>query len=164
MAGRSRKIIDISTGKIGKEKIRNRQEQEKKLKIDRESLIAPEWLSPNAKLEFERVVEEVSKINILDNLDLSVLAIYCNAYDGYIQTVEILNKEGLIQYKETSNGDALAIAHPAINTQEKYVKQIMQCSTKLGLATTDRLKLVVPIREEPAENKFITLLKARKQG
>jgi|GEM_PF-269386 hypothetical protein len=164
MAGRSRKIVDISTGKIGKEKIRNRQEQEKKLKIDRESLIAPEWLSPNAKLEFERVVEEVSKINILDNLDLSVLAIYCNAYDGYIQTVEILNKEGLIQYKETSNGDALAIAHPAINTQEKYVKQIMQCSTKLGLATTDRLKLVVPIREEPAENKFITLLKVRKQG
>lgn len=40
----------------------------------------------------------------------------------------------------------------------------MQCSTKLGLATTDRLKLVVPIREEPAENKFITLLKTRKQG
>lgn len=164
MAGRSRKIVDISTGKIGKEKIRNRQEQEKKLKIDRESLIAPKWLSPNAKLEFERVVEEVSKINILDNLDLSVLAIYCNAYDGYIQTVEILNKEGLIQYKETFNGDTLAIAHPAINTQEKYVKQIMQCSTKLGLATTDRLKLIVPTKEEPKENKFIELLKARKQG
>ena len=163
MAGRSRKIVDLSTGKIGKEKIRNRQEQEKKLKIDRESLIAPEWLSPNAKLEFERVVEEASKINILDNLDLSVLAIYCNAYDGYIQTVEILNKEGLIQYKETSNGDALAIAHPAINTQEKYVKQIMQCSTKLGLATTDRLKLVVPTKEEHKENKFITFLQA-KQG
>lgn len=163
MAGRSRKIIDISTGKIGKEKIRNRQEQEKKLKIDRKSLIAPEWLSPNAKLEFERVVDEASKINILDNLDLSVLAIYCNAYDGYIQTVKILNKEGLIQYKETFNGDALAIAHPAINTQEKYVKQIMQCSTKLGLATTDRLKLVVPTKEEPKENKFITFLQA-KQG
>ena len=51
-----------------------------------------------------------------------------------------------------------------MNVQEKYVKQIMRCSTKLGLATTDRLKLVVPIREEPAENKFITLLKTRKQG
>lgn len=29
MAGRSRKIIDISSGKIGKEKIKAREEQEK---------------------------------------------------------------------------------------------------------------------------------------
>ena len=65
--------------------------------------------------------------------------------------------------KKTANGE-IEIINPLINVQEKYVKQIMQCSTKLGLATTDRLKLVVPIREEPAENKFITLLKTRKQG
>ena len=49
MAGRSRKIIDISSGKIGKEKIKARQEQEKKLKIDRDNLIAPGWLSKAAK-------------------------------------------------------------------------------------------------------------------
>ena len=85
-----RKIIDISTGKIGKEKIQARKEAEKKLKANRDDLIAPEWLSENAKAEFDRVVSECDKINILDNLDLGVLAIYCNAYDGYIETTKKL--------------------------------------------------------------------------
>lgn len=160
---RSRKIIDISTGKIGKEKIQARKEQEKKLKADRDDLIAPSWLSTSAKKEFKRVVEECEKINILDNLDLGVLAIYCNSYDGYIQASEQLKKDGLVTYKDTDAGQ-VAIVSPLVNVQEKYTKQILQCSTKLGLATTDRLKLIVPTKEEPKENKFIELLKARKQG
>ena len=163
MAGRSRKIIDISSGKIGKEKIKARKEAEKKLKAERDDLVAPDWLSENAKAEFDRVVSECDKINILDNLDLGILAIYCNSYDSYVNVSKKLQKEGPVCYKETANGE-IEIINPLINVQEKYVKQIMQCSTKLGLATTDRLKLVVPIREEPAENKFITLLKTRKQG
>ena len=161
---RSRKIIDVSTGKIGKEKIKIRQEQEKKLKADRDDLVAPEWLTPNAKTEFERVVNECEKINILDNLDLGVLAIYCNSYDTYIETSKKLEKEGSIKYKTTKDGDEMAFINPLVNVQEKCVKYILQCSTKLGLATTDRLKLIVPVKDEPAENKFITLLKERKQG
>ena len=160
---RSRKIIDISTGKIGKEKIQARKEQEKKLKADRNDLVAPSWLSATAKKEFKRIVEECEKINILDNLDLGVLAIYCNSYDCYVKASEQLKKEGLIIYKSTDNGE-ISIMNPLVNIQEKYTKQILQCSTKLGLATTDRLKLIVPTKEEPKENKFIELLKARKQG
>ena len=120
-------------------------------------------MSKAAKEEFERIVFEAGKVNILDNLDLGILAIYCNSYDSYVNVSKKLQKEGPVCYKETANGE-IEIINPLINVQEKYVKQIMQCSTKLGLATTDRLKLVVPIREEPAENKFITLLKTRKQG
>lgn len=163
MAGRSRKIIDISSGKIGKEKIKARQEQEKKLKIDRDNLIAPGWLSKAAKEEFDRIVFEAGKVNILDNLDLGFLAIYCNAYSCYIDVTEKIACNGFLGKRTTAN-DIYETVHPLLVIQEKYVKQIMQCSTKLGLATTDRLKLVVPIREEPAENKFITLLKTRKQG
>lgn len=155
-----RKIIDISTGKIGKEKIQARKEAEKKLKANRDDLIAPEWLTENAKIEFERVVSECDKINILDNLDLGVLAIYCNAYDGYIETTKKLEVEGLVKKKMTRTGE-LEFINPLVNVQEKYVKYIMQSSAKLGLATTDRLKLVVPVKEEKPENKFITMLKER---
>lgn len=157
---RSRKVIDISTGKIGKEKIQARKEAEKKLKANRDDLIAPEWLTENAKSEFNRVVYQCDKINILDNLDLGVLAIYCNAYDGYIETTKKLEIEGLVKKKMTKTGE-LEFINPLVNVQEKYVKYIMQSSAKLGLATTDRLKLVVPVKEEKPENKFITMLKER---
>ncbi len=38
MAGRPRKVIDISTGKIGKEAIKNRKIQEEKLKLGRRTI------------------------------------------------------------------------------------------------------------------------------
>lgn len=38
MAGRPRKVVSISKGKIGKEKIKARLEQEKKIKVGREHL------------------------------------------------------------------------------------------------------------------------------
>ena len=157
---RARKVIDVSTGKIGKEKIKARKEAEKKLKAERDDLVAPDWLSENAKAEFDRVVSECDKINILDNLDLGVLAIYCNAYDGYVETTKKLEIEGVVKKKQKKTGE-LEFINPLVNVQEKYVKYIMQSSTKLGLATTDRLKLIVPVKEEKPENKFITMLKER---
>lgn len=163
MAGRKRKVVDISTGKIGKQAIKNRQEQEKKLKLGREHLEAPEWLSCEGKEEFERVVTEAGKINLLDNLDLGFLAIYCNAYSCYQDVTEKISCNGYLGKRRTAN-DVYDTVHPLLVVQEKYIKQIMQCSTKLGLATTDRLKLIVPTKEETKENKFIELIKARKQG
>lgn len=151
MAGRSRKIIAVSTGKIGKKAIEERKKQEEKIRLTREELKAPEWLPIEAQLEFQRVVRETAKIEILDNLDLGILAIYCNAYYCY---TEITKKINSLMIEDIDNKQ-LSIFN---NIQEKYVKQIMQCSTKLGLATTDRLKLVVPVKEEKKENKFFKYL------
>ena len=73
MAGRPRKVVSISTAKIGKEKIKARLEQEKKIKVGREHLAEPpEWLSENGKKEFNRVVEEAGHVELLDNLDLGI--------------------------------------------------------------------------------------------
>ena len=152
MAGRPRKVIDISTGKIGKEKIKNRREQEKKIKLTREQLESktPDWLDKIAKEEFQRVVMEAGKIDLFDNLDLSMLAVYADNYSRYIQCVQMMNMEGFII--ETDNGKK--ITSPYIGIADKAATQIQKCSTKLGLATTDRLKLIVPTREEPKQNKF----------
>lgn len=163
MAGRPRKVIDISTGKIGKEAIKNRKIQEEKLKLGREQLKAPEWLRDESKEEFERVVEEAGKIGILDNLDLGILVIYCNAYSCYVDVSKLIQENGYLGMRTTKYDDYETV-HPLLIVQEKYVKQIMQCSTKLGLATTDRLKLIVPTKEDPKENKFIELIRNRKQG
>ncbi len=124
---------------------------------------APEWLRDEAKEEFERVVGEAGKVDILDNLDLGILAIYCNAYSCYVDVSKLIQENGYLGMR-TPKYDDYETVHPLLIVQEKYVKQIMQCSTKLGLATTDRLKLIVPIKEAPKENKFIELIRNRKQG
>lgn len=157
MAGRPRKIVDIATGKIGKEKIKARKEQEKKIKLERDQLIAPSWLNEEAKEEFERVVSEAESIELLDNLDLGILAIYCNAYAAYVDISIQIQSRGYLAIRETRH-DEYETVSPLLQAQEKYVKQIMQCSTKLGLATTDRLKLIVPKKEESETNKYLKYL------
>lgn len=157
MAGRPRKVVDISTGKIGKTKIKNRQEQEEKIKLKRDQLEkgVPEWLDETAAAEYTRVVAEAGKINLLDNLDLSTLAIYADNYSRYIQCAKEMAKDGIV----LKTGGRL-LPSPYVMIADKAAIQIQKCSTKLGLATTDRLRLIVPTKEEVKVNKFDKFLGA----
>lgn len=159
MPGRPRKIIDISTGKISKKNRASRKAQEKKIKLPRDELIAPKWLNDIAKNEFTRVVKAAGKIDLLDNLDLALVAIYANAYSHFIELARNLDEMSDIATRFSANG-SYNVVSPCLVAQEKYVKQIMQCSTKLGLATTDRLKLIVPVKEDKKINKFMQYLDA----
>lgn len=151
---RPRKTMATSTGKIGKDKIKERQAQEKELKLDKLDLLAPGYLTKVGRTEFTRVVEEAKKIDILDNLDLSVLGIYANAYSQYVEiTQELQQTDKATRYVTGDNKIS-----PLINAQDKVIKQIMSCSSKLGLATTDRLKLIVPQKEETTDNKYLRYL------
>ena len=151
MAGRPRKVVDISTGKIGKTKIKNRQEQEEKIKLKRDKLEkeVPEWLDEIAAAEYARVVAEAGKINLWDNLDQSTLAIYADNYSRYIQCAKEMAKSGIV----LKIGGKL-LPSPYVMIADKAATQIQKCSTKLGLATTDRLRLIVPTKEEVKPNKF----------
>lgn len=157
MAGRPRKMSAVSKGKIGKEKREYRQLQEQAIKVNRDDLVPPSWLSFRAKKEFKRVVKAAEKLDVLDDLDLAVLVIYAHSYDQYQLCSELVMKHGVTAEREgqTSTYEVLS---PYVSAQEKYAKQIMQCSTKLGLATTDRLKLIVPEPPEE-ENKFLKYVK-----
>ena len=156
MAGRTRKIMEISTGKIGKQERLNRKIQEEKLRLDRADLEsgAPEWLQPAAASEFNRVVFEAKKINLYDNLDLSILAIYADCYARYIEATQKIREYGL-----TAHSRGAFTVSPYVEVADKAATQILKCSTKLGLAVTDRLKLIVPTKEEKTVNKFLEFIK-----
>jgi P27 family predicted phage terminase small subunit len=152
---RPRKVVGISTGKIGKQAKMNREVQENQLKLSRKNLEsgAPEWLSDIAAVEYNRVVYEAGKINLLDNLDLAVLAIYADNYSTYIESAEAIQESGTV-----TMGKFGPAASPYIMIRDKAATQILKCSAKLGLATTDRLKLIVPTKEEKSVNKFLKYL------
>ena len=152
---RPRKVIGISTGKISKKDRMNRELQESKLKVGRDQLEtgAPKWLNDEAAYEYNRVVREAAKVDLLDNLDLSILAIYADNYSRYIVASKSLNEKGL-----TTEGKVGEIPSAYCRIANDSATQIMKCSTKLGLATTDRLKLIVPTKEEQTVNKYLKYL------
>lgn len=156
--GRAKKSVLVSKGKTGKKDKVIRLEQEEKLKIDRNGLEVPGWLQDDlvANNEFVRVVNETSKIDLLDNLDLSVLAIYAKAYSSYIDLTDIIDREGYTV--ETGKFGDLKIS-PYVTAQSRYADQIFKCSTKLGMSTTDRLKLIVPDKKGDEINKYLKYVK-----
>lgn len=152
MPGRPRKVIEISTGKISKKEKLNRKIQEEKLKVSRSELEtgAPTWLSEEAAAEYSRVVSEAKAINLFDNLDLAILAIYSDCYARYIKASHLAQEHGL-----TAHSRGAFTVSPYVEVMEKAATQILKCSTKLGLSVTDRLKLIVPTKEEKRINKFL---------
>lgn len=154
--GRACKVVEMSTGKRGKKEKLNRKRQQEELKTDRALLEAgpPDWLDETASTEFRRVVDEAAKLPLYDNLDFSTLAIYAAAYSQYIEAVKHLRYEG---YTIINKGGFETMS-PWVNVADKAAGQIFKASTKLGLAVTDRLKLIVPTKEEAAANKFVKYL------
>lgn len=155
--GRPPKIVDMMSAKIGKQKTLNRKRQEADLKIDRDTLdgAAPDWLDDEAKAEFRRVVSEAKKISLFDNLDFSVLAVYCAAYSQFIQAHKAIAEEGAVV------GDKVS---PWVGVADKAATQILKCSGKLGLAITDRLRLIVPTKNEvKGQNKFLDFIPAKRR-
>lgn len=107
-------------------------------------LSAPNFLSADAKQEFYRVVNACKRLGTLDELDLSVLAIYADAYDNYCRLTKIIAETGPVIVKRRVTGVREVYNNPAVTTQAEYVHRIMQCSIKLGLAVTDRMRIEVP--------------------
>ena len=155
MGGRPRKVVEISTGKIGKQKRLNRKIQEENIKLDRNALEAgaPTWLSEEAAAEYNRVVAEAKKINLFDNLDMAFLAIYADCYDKYVKASGKIKEYGM-----TLEVKGQVYPSPFFTILDKMATQILRCSTKLGLSVTDRLKLIVPTKEEKSVNKFLSHL------
>lgn len=154
--GRPRKVVALSTGKIGKAEKLKRQAQENAVKIDRDDLErgAPDWLTERAKEEYLRVVREAAKVPFLDNLDKHIVAMYADAVDKYISAAEKLHKFG-----DVIKTDAGLTVSPYLAVQKKAEDTIFKCSSRLGLATTDRLRLIVPKVEEKSENKYLKFIK-----
>lgn len=154
--GRPRKVVALSTGKIGKAEKLKRQAQESAVKIDRDDLErgAPDWLTERAKEEYLRVVREAAKVPFLDNLDTHIVAMYADAVDKYISAAEKLHKCG-----DVIKTDVGLTVSPYLAVQKKAEDTIFKCSSRLGLATTDRLRLIVPKVEEKSENKYLKFLK-----
>lgn len=152
--GRQKKVTAATKKHLSKREKELREKQEKAIKVDR-NLEVPEALKddPVAVEEFIRIRDAAEKIDLWDDLDLSVLTIYCKSYSSYLEVSKAIEDNGYVV--EGKHGERIS---PWVTAQSRYIDNIFRCSAKLGLSTTDRLKIVVP-EAEAEENKFIKYIK-----
>lgn len=136
-----------------------------------DDIIAPSYLTAAQKKQFDKLAEQLQKINIMGETDVDALARYVTAQGFYEQAVKELRK--LLKEKPDKNDEhyyaKLDTWYGAQETldkrQDRYFKQAQTAASALGLTISSRCKLQVPVKEEaPKENKFQRFDKSKAAG
>lgn len=151
----SKRVIPIEVqlargnpNRLTKAEIEARKKAEAKLTPNKDKIKCPSWLDKEAKKEWKRIYKELEELNLLTNVDITALAIYCDAYSKYIQANKEIEEKGMFVEYTNKAGATNTIENPAINTAKKYADIIRRMCAEFGLTPSARAKLTLPKKEE----------------
>lgn len=146
MAGRNKQPLSVIQGKgkshhLTKDEIAKRQKQEDSMRGFTDNISPPDYLTASQKQEFERIANELVRLEIFSNLDVDSLARYIDSKDQYIKLVKQLRK-----VKPT--GEDFKLYAQMQRTKNLLFSECRSAASDLGLTITSRLKLVIPEKED----------------
>lgn len=127
-----------------------------------EIFTCPNLLDEMGKREWGRIIKLLNERGIINRLDRSVLAAYCEAYSQWRKTTLQINKDGLVYYYGLELDEKRRIvksgfpkAHPLIKIQNDAYKRMIKTGDLLGLNPSSRKSLGVedtkPREKDPYE-------------
>lgn len=140
--GRSRKPNAAKTRHSTKEEIELSQVVEESVVTSSDELdIIPTWLkNKTAEKEYRRLLKNFKEINIIGNLDLNNLVIYCNLYAD-IRAIEKAAKKLSMTRKDDKGILRVNSEYERISYQKlKYMDSLRKYADTLGLTVSSRLK------------------------
>ena len=116
--------------------------------------VAPKWLSEIGKEQFDIVVNQLSVLGMLYEVDLKLIEAYSNSMALHIESEQELRKVGRIQIYRNDDGD---IKHAQITPLQTISKQALESALKIatqfGLTPSARTKISAP-KLEIKDNEF----------
>lgn len=156
---RPRVIQSVASGHTSKQFRQAREDGEKKNKVDRSKLFTPpRYLSDVAQEIYRDIVDTADKVELWDDLDITQLGMLAQYVATFQYASVALSQQGFVLDVVTATGLPTKKVNPLVYVQSDARKAINELSSKLGLSSVDRLKLIAPVPEE-RQNKFIELLR-----
>ena len=137
---RPKKLLDNQTKHLTKEEIQKREYEENLIKIDDKNIKAPNWLKDRvAKQEFKRLVALLEKIDIICELDITTLGLYCQTYAKLVEIVKELEQEELVIDGKPN---------PKMKMQLQLSEELRKLGNELGITLNSRLKFATSKAEK----------------
>jgi P27 family predicted phage terminase small subunit len=105
----------------------------------------PPELGPAAKREWDRLVDDLAKLNLLTSLDRAALAAYCGAYALWADATEQIQKYGAMIKSPTG----YPVQSPYIAIANRQAEIMMRIASEFGFTPASRSRIAAPGREEP---------------
>ncbi|MFA7174935.1 MAG: phage terminase small subunit P27 family [Kiritimatiellia bacterium] len=146
----------IKKSHMSNAEIEARKIAEARLRPGSDRVSPPKWLSNEAKKEFRRIVKEFDTVNadLFTNVDVDMLAAYCDAYIEYQRCTEIIAHEGLMVEYTNKAGAENTVPHPLLAKKKQLFEQMKACASEFGLTPSARAKLTLPREPEKPKSKF----------
>lgn len=158
---RPRSNVTALQGNYSKEYIQERLEQEKAITGDSDNIVAPEFIANDevAVKEFNRIVEELKKVNIVTNVDSVLLGIYADSYSKYVEATMQMHNQPLVTEYTNKGGNTNPVINPYIKIQQQYSTQLMKISQLYGLDPSSRSKIahLAPTDKEEKSDKLMEI-------
>jgi len=156
MAGRKAKPIELhlvqgNPNRLTKAEIEARKEAENSMRPKADKVKPPKWLGKKAKREFKRIVKELEEVGLLTNVDVDMLATYCDAYVEYQRCTEIIEEEGLMVEYTNKAAETNKVPHPLLTKKKQLFEQMKSIAAEFGLTPSARAKIAIPKKEEKVD-------------
>lgn len=152
MVGRPKKALANSTGDLTEKRKKQKELEESLVKVTANNIMCPSWVESEVAIkEFYRLAKILNNIEILTDLEVTMLANYCNCYDKFVSiSLELENEPLVIEYTNKA-GFTNAIENPKFKVLLKLSKELRDLGNELGINMSSRLKFAT-IKAEKLNN------------
>jgi len=113
-----------------------------------ELLPCPEFLSPKAKEEWNRLGPELFELGLLTKLDRAAFSVYCQAFANWHEASEKLESEGAV--RTTKRGDM--VKSPWVTIERHAFEELLLIAREFGMTPSSRGRVSVAVSSDPAED------------
>lgn len=107
----------------------------------------PRHLGKEARKEWTRVSRILHRAGLLTQLDRAALALYCTAYERWVEAEMMIRKHGLLT--ESPNGHW--VQNPYLAISNKSLDQLKRLAGELGLTPAARSTIKTPHEHEDSD-------------
>jgi P27 family predicted phage terminase small subunit len=105
----------------------------------------PPELSERARIEWNRLVGELSKLRLVTNLDRAALAAYCSSYALWAEANEAIQKYGAM----VKSPSGFPIQSPYVAIANRQAEIMLRISAEFGFTPAARGRISAPKPEAP---------------
>lgn len=136
-------VLEGNPNNKTKKELYKREKNEKKLKVSSENMVAPSWLSAGGKKEFGRITDLYKQSDLLNELDIASLAIYCDLLMEYKSLTSLIKKNG-----QTCDNKGVKDLTPIVKEKRLLAPQIDKYARQLGLTPAARASLAINMSDD----------------
>lgn len=111
-------------------------------KFDRSAPDAPEWLSDEARAEWDRIVPGLETLNLLKPEDFAALVEHCETWATYLEAVKLVRENGVVL---TNPDNGRQYKNPALSAAEAAGQQLRASCREFGLTPSSEQNLGAPM-------------------